>query len=66
MPILISKSLDDEALKSLADDAYADTISASESSPNSPRHEECFAGLYVCCAEMSRRGIRRANNGKER
>lgn len=51
------ESLSDEQLISATMEAHADLQQASHESPNSERHQECFAGFVICADEMQARGI---------
>ncbi len=37
--------------------AESDLAEAAAQKPNSDRHQECFAGLIVFCAELQKRGL---------
>lgn len=53
----------DDQLRAAADTAESDLCLAASTMPNSEWHEACFAGLWVICDEMGRRGI--SIKGKE-
>ncbi|NVO06564.1 MAG: hypothetical protein HXX19_11820 [Rhodoferax sp.] len=51
------EELTDDQLRSAADTAESDLCLAASTMPNSEWHEACFAGLWVLCDEMTRRGM---------
>lgn len=53
-------SLSDTELLQRAEQAHADIEEAARKEPNSEWHQSCFAGLYIYCSEMGRRGLKRA------
>ena len=52
------KSLTDEELRKLVDDAHKDTSEAGIKEKDSEWHQNCFAALLMCSYEMDERKIK--------
>lgn len=50
--------LSDEQLISATKEAQQDLSEAAREQPNSDRHQECFAGLFIYAGEMNARGLK--------
>jgi|DEB3_MinimDraft_2_1074329.scaffolds.fasta_scaffold62994_2 hypothetical protein len=55
--------LSDSDLRTVADQAYLDTLQAATMAPQSEWHSECFCALHALCVEMTYRGMEMEHKG---